>query len=135
GSVAGYLEIADTSGQAAYSYLDQLMVSRANAFKRAAVKLHATMLKIYDMDNHPALNPAYAPASFLASQGNGLATQSSRVTASFLNFFQNIVDTPKATLFVAGGAVVGAAPEVEEISDVSAFSTLNDVFNEIGAAP
>jgi hypothetical protein len=130
GSVAGYLTLADTAGQRDYAYLDQALVLRAAQFKRAAVKLHKTMVSIYGM-THVALSPLYAPRAFLAAEGPDTAqTESRKNTASFLNFFQNIVDTPKAQLVVGGASVAGteaALPAYEDGGDsYTAVNSLAD---------
>lgn len=139
GFAAGYLEIANAYGQPRYRYVDQELAGRALAFKKAVKALHKYYLRLYG-PTHAALNPANAPLWYRSAvEANGTPSAASQETGSLLTFLSNIVDSPKATIFVDGAVPLGSSItyepiDVENDEDDADLVSLNNVFNQ-GTAP
>lgn len=136
GSVAGYLEIAASAGVPRTEYIDQGLVARAVAFKKAAVQLHMFFVGLYT-SAHPALSPANAPAFYRRAQEGKGVTNDSSTRASLLNFFHNVVDTPKSNLYeTEAGAEAAVGPSGwTALPELSTYNDLNAVIDIVGPAP
>lgn len=139
GTAAGYLELANAAGQPRYRYIDQELASRALEFRKAAIALHKYYLSLYG-PTHPALNPANAPLWYRnAVEAAGTTSAASNNTGSLLTFLSNIVDSPKATLYVNSAVPLGASVlaepiDLEDAEDDADLASLNNLF-DVGAPP
>lgn len=119
GRGGGYLELGSTSAS-----IDAGLKARAVAFKDSIVKLHKFFVSVFGQ-NHPALDPANAPAYYRNAAGAAANTN----TASLLNFIENVLDHPKGFLWVPNQA------DATDVYDVdSPYAALNLVLLR-GASP
>lgn len=132
GLPAGLLEIADKAGKPGYDYIDANLAEHSKAWMSSAIEVHNFFLNIYGL-SHPALNPANAPGFYLEAMDRvGIKTQSSIHIASLLNFLSNIVDKPKATLFIDLGNVNAPLPRVTPLDEDSPYFIFNRIFESFG---